>query len=246
VSSYGVEKSLRELSAFADEVLKSESKKRLRETDAYKHVVWNRDMYGHEGAQNNRKILLREIRQARREKAGKYAAVGAGTGAGLGSAAGLVIGGPRGALAGAGLGALAGAYGGFDAALTRADYVGRKRAVKHPDYQVKKEDRPSSGRPSAGRIATGLAFPSVHPLVAGRKGRKLDAFGNVYIPTLGGSFAGNIAGSTLGRVAGRGKPAAVIGGAIAGSVAGSATGNLYGIRRNNRKGNYKAQQNFDN
>jgi hypothetical protein len=139
MSSYGVEKSLRELAVFADEVEKAEEKTRLRDDPNFKNLVWNRDMYGHEGAKTNREILRRDFKAAKKEKSRKYIGTGAGIGAALGAASwGALTHRPSSAAIGAGVGGAIGAAYGSSVNNNRAAYVARLKSQNDPNYTVKK------------------------------------------------------------------------------------------------------------
>lgn len=82
---------------------------------------------------------------------------------------------------------------------------------------------------SPGRKALAVLAPDVHPLVAGKKGKKLRAFGN----ELGGAAAGHFAGRVIGAATHNATAMEV------GGLAGAGGGALMGLHRNERKGYLK-------
>ncbi len=95
--------------------------------------------------------------------------------------------------------------------------------IEHGDFS-KANDK----SPSAGRYATGMVFPGAHGAIAGKKGKKLSAFGN----ETGRAFVGSAVGGSTGLILSRGK-------SVLGTVGGALGGSAAGVRYNQRKGNYK-------
>jgi hypothetical protein len=117
-------------------------------------------------------------------------------------------------------------------------------ALLTDDFEyVEKDD----SRASTGRYATGMLFPGFHGAVAGKPGKKVRAAGN----ELGGNILGSAVGSGvsygIGRSIGKLKsPRAAIAAAGLGGLIGfgtSATGSGLGVKRAQRKGHYKSQDN---
>lgn len=95
---------------------------------------------------------------------------------------------------------------------------------------------------TTGRKVTAALFPGYHGAIAGKKGRKVKAFGNEYLRAAGGGMAGQVAGAGLGAAVTRGKSqGAMLGGAVAGGMGGSATGAVIGNNVNQRKGHLKGR-----
>lgn len=99
--------------------------------------------------------------------------------------------------------------------------------IDHGEVLSKANQKP----PSAGRVALAGIAPGFHGPIAGRKGKKLRAFGN----EAGGSLLGQTAGATVGMAAGKPVLASRLaaGGAVGGGIA--------GVYRNQRKNYLKRQ-----
>ena len=92
---------------------------------------------------------------------------------------------------------------------------------------------PNTGKkPSTGRKVAGTFAGGYHPLIAGKKGKKLRAVGN----TMVGSGVGALAGGATGAMLMRGRTS----GALAGA-AGAWGGSLAGMNRNQKKGYLKTE-----
>lgn len=110
-------------------------------------------------------------------------------------------------------------------------------------------EKADESKASTGRYATGILFPGIHGAVAGKPGKKLRAAGN----ELGGNLLGSAVGGGVtygvGRSIGKLKsPRAATAAAGLGGLIGygaSATGSGLGVRRAQRKGQYKSQDNQD-
>lgn len=91
----------------------------------------------------------------------------------------------------------------------------------------------SDNKPSAGRYAAAGTSLGWHGAVAGKKGKKLRAFGNSAVGSGVVGTGGMLAGAALTRSKA---------GAQVGSLMGSAAGSIAGMRRNQRKGYLKPQK----
>lgn len=105
------------------------------------------------------------------------------------------------------------------------------------DDWVSKADYGKHKAPTAGRRAAAYFANPIHPLVAGKKGRKAGAFGSAVGHTVGGGAAGGIAEGAL-RAATKGK--VKLGGL--GSTVGGFAGLQHSVTSNTRKGRYKPQK----
>jgi len=95
--------------------------------------------------------------------------------------------------------------------------------VEHGDFAKAYTDPDTGKKASVGRRVTAGVFPAIHPLVAGKKGKKLRAFGN----EAGSGIAGGFVGSAIG-------------GPVVGLAAQGAATQL-GVNRNQRKGYLKRE-----
>ena len=120
-------------------------------------------------------------------------------------------------------------------------------ALLTDDFEgIEKEE----SKASAGRYATGIIFPGVHGAVAGKKGKKARAAGNEAVGSIAGSAVGAGGAYGAGRALRKLKnprraaiAAAGLGGLL--GYGGSYVGTGLGIRRAQRKGQYKPQDNQD-
>lgn len=105
--------------------------------------------------------------------------------------------------------------------------------VDHGDEIAKSKDNKSS----FGRNALAATVPGAHAAVAGKKGKKLRAFGNAQAGSLGGVVGGSLAGAAVGR----GNPTL----ATLGAYGGAAAGGVAGMKRAQRKGYLKPDKGLE-
>jgi len=114
-------------------------------------------------------------------------------------------------------------------------YAGLQQARRKPVAKAEKSKYGKYGPPSPDRrMAAGAAnylLPGSHGAVAGRRGKKLRAFGNEGGGQVLGALAGGGAGAAIG-----GRFAAPVG------LAGAVTGGQMGLNRNQRKGYLKPEK----
>ena len=107
--------------------------------------------------------------------------------------------------------------------------------VEH-EFSKEARDPKTKKEPTAGRrvLASAPITAGFHPIVAGKKGKKLRATGNQW----GGSILGSAAGQIGGAVATRGRSVTA---SSLGGVGGMVAGQQAGLNRNQRKGYLKPQ-----
>jgi hypothetical protein len=115
-----------------------------------------------------------------------------------------------------------------------------KEKVMKDAFGISKADR-SQGKPTAGRRVAAQAGGVLHPVVAGREGKKIQATGNTLVGSVGGGMLGQVAGGTAGALLSQGKPSAMLAGSAIGGVGGSVAGTDWAAKHNNRKGYLKPQ-----
>lgn len=112
--------------------------------------------------------------------------------------------------------------------------------IDHGEFAKAYSKYGTEKKPSAGRRTTAALAPGLHPLIAGKKGKKGRAWGNVATRGVGGSIAGSAVGAGAGALATR-NPVGIAAGGALGSFSGLHAGVQRGVTVNQRKGYYKKE-----